>query len=152
IEAAPETAPVREPPDVEAADAPAEPADAGAARGPDAGARVVRIQVTTDPPGAILYDGRRRLCRGTTPCAFEAPVGALLELHVERGDCVQDEPLRVTAASRAVRLRLNCPVVRPRDAGATPADGGAAPRDAGAAPRDRTGTTDVWELKDTGSR
>ena len=139
-----EAVPTAAPSGAEAAgDAPAEPLDAGADRGPDAGPRRVWVHVTTEPPGAVLYDGRRRLCRGTTPCSFEAPVGAFLELHAERGDCVQDEPFRVTA-SRAVHLRLNCPVLRPRDAGALASD-------AGAAPRDGTGATDPagFQLKDT---
>jgi serine/threonine-protein kinase len=120
-------------PDAEAPapDAAAEPADAPAA---DTTARpTVRIQVTSEPAGARVYDGRRQLCRRPTPCSFEAPVGTVLRIHAERGNCVQDEPYTVTASSHGVHLRLNCPIVRPRDAGS-------APRDAG-------GTGDTWGIR-----
>ena len=85
-------------------------------------ATTVRIRVTSEPSGAQVYDGRRLLCRRPTPCTFEAPVGTVLRVHAERGACVQDEPYAVTAAARPLHLRLNCPVVRPADAGTAPRD------------------------------
>ncbi|MBN1774786.1 MAG: protein kinase [Deltaproteobacteria bacterium] len=128
-----------EPPD----EASAEPPDIPAADVAEATARVVRVQVTSEPSGAEIFSGRRRLCRTPTPCFFEAPVGTTLRIQAERGRCTQDEPYTVTAAARSVHLVLRCPPEERRDAGAPPADAAAAPRDTGV-----IGSRDAEPLKD----